>query len=292
MGGGGLSRVRCSARRLCPSSRPDCHHEMFAAFSCKHRCTCPFRPWEFPLRNSSVRIESNQLRDSHFYFLWLCSNITLSPNRAPSFSNRGGPIHHDRTSIGLLQRMQDPENHEAWQEFLKRYHRIISAWARQFLRDANLGDVDADDVTAMVYVRISEILPTFEYDQSKSFRSYIKTMVSRKCINLLKQHARDHDLLHDYVAMCDRKCSQLADTINGQIIKDHTKLKACLDAVKARVAEQTWNAFWLVEVEDRTPKEAALALDISESQVHVNRFRVSKHLQEEWRYRDTGDDGS
>ena len=27
----GFARVRC----------PDCQHEMFVAFSCKHRCTCP-----------------------------------------------------------------------------------------------------------------------------------------------------------------------------------------------------------------------------------------------------------
>jgi ribosomal protein S27E len=27
----GFARVRC----------PDCHHEMFVAFSCKQRCTCP-----------------------------------------------------------------------------------------------------------------------------------------------------------------------------------------------------------------------------------------------------------
>ena len=30
----GFARVRC----------PDCHHEMFVAFSCKQRCTCPSGP--------------------------------------------------------------------------------------------------------------------------------------------------------------------------------------------------------------------------------------------------------
>jgi hypothetical protein len=28
----GFARVRCA----------DCHHELFIAFSCKHRCECPF----------------------------------------------------------------------------------------------------------------------------------------------------------------------------------------------------------------------------------------------------------
>ena len=36
-----LSQVRRPARGLRPRPLPDCQHEMFVAFSCKQRCTCP-----------------------------------------------------------------------------------------------------------------------------------------------------------------------------------------------------------------------------------------------------------
>src|SRR5205814_3561668 len=84
------------------------------------------------------------------------ADATLPPTRA--------------TLLTLLR--QDPSDQASWDEFVERYGRHIYRWCRQW----KLQDADAEDVTQDILVKLTQKLPAFAYDPSRSFRGWLKTV--------------------------------------------------------------------------------------------------------------------
>src|SRR3954453_3563224 len=77
------------------------------------------------------------------------------------------------TRITLLSRLRHaPSDQAGWDEFVERYGRHIYRWCRQW----NLQDADAEDVTQDILVKLTQKLGAFEYDPSRSFRGWLKTV--------------------------------------------------------------------------------------------------------------------
>src|SRR5262249_60824558 len=82
-------------------------------------------------------------------------------------------IVESHTSATLLGRLrQTPTDQAAWAEFTERYGRKIYGWCRQW----NLQEVDAEDVTQTVLLKLAAKMQTFLYDPAKSFRAWLKTV--------------------------------------------------------------------------------------------------------------------
>ena len=94
---------------------------------------------------------------------------------------------YSRTSITLLGRLQsDPDDKEAWSEFVRRYGRIIFRWCRHW----NLQEADAEDVTQNVLLRLAQKMPQFVYDPSRSFRAWLKTLTHHAWSDFFQQPAK------------------------------------------------------------------------------------------------------
>src|SRR4051812_1898453 len=80
------------------------------------------------------------------------------------------------TSVTLLGRLrQFPTDQNAWMLFTERYGRKILAWCRQW----NLQEADSEDVTQTVLLKLADKMKTFDYDATKSFRAWLKTVARR-----------------------------------------------------------------------------------------------------------------
>src|SRR5262249_39827895 len=77
------------------------------------------------------------------------------------------------TRVSLLGRLRrDPANQASWKEFVEHYGSKIYAWCRRW----QLQEADAQDVTQMVLLRLAEKMRDFNYDPSRSFRAWLRTL--------------------------------------------------------------------------------------------------------------------
>jgi len=187
---------------------------------------------------------------------------------------------YSRTSITLLGRLQsNPGDRQAWTEFVQRYGRIIFGWCRRW----QLQEADAEDVTQNVLLRLSEKMPLFVYDPSRSFRAWLKTLT--------------HHAWSDFVSSRSNKVLGAGDTQALQALQslearadleknlddafDRELLEEAMTRVRQRVAHQTWEAFRLTALEGLSGAEAGARIPMQVAQVFVARRRVQKMLQEE-----------
>lgn len=185
-----------------------------------------------------------------------------------------------RTSITLLGRLQsDPNDRQAWSDFVQRYGRIIYGWCRHW----NLQEADAEDVTQNVLLRLAEKMPLFKYDPARSFRAWLKTLT--------------HHAWSDFVSSRQNRDRGSGNTEMLQVLQtveartdlekqldeefDRELLDAAIARVRERVAPQTWEAFRLTAIEGLSGAEAAARIPMQVAQVFVARRRVQKMLQEE-----------
>src|SRR4051812_37528518 len=76
-------------------------------------------------------------------------------------------------STSLLVRLQQARADEAaWSEFVRRYGARIHGWCRRW----GLQEVDAQDVSQNVLLKLVRAMQAFRYDPSQRFRGWLKTV--------------------------------------------------------------------------------------------------------------------
>jgi RNA polymerase sigma factor (sigma-70 family) len=188
----------------------------------------------------------------------------------------------DTTRITLLHRLnQDPTDQVSWAEFVRLYSPAIRAW----LTHRGLQEADAQDVAQNVLLRLTAKLPQFQYDPSKSFRGWLKTLT--------------HHAWHDFVTEAGYRTRGSGDTsvldqlqsvearedlaARVEATFDKELLETALIRAKARVADTTWQAFKLSALEGVSPQTVADQLGIGVSQVYLAKHRLQKLVQKEIR---------
>jgi RNA polymerase sigma-70 factor (ECF subfamily) len=184
-----------------------------------------------------------------------------------------------RTSITLFQMLRHEESRRtAWQEFDRRYRPKIYGWCRRW----GLQDADAEDATQNVLAKLTLLLREFQYDPSSRFRSWLKTVTNNACSDYadrLKNGTGTGDSAVLRLLQTQEARQDLARDLEEAF--DHELLEAAMQAVRQRVAPQTWEAFHLTAVERLSGAEVANRLGIPPSSVFVAKHRVTKLLREE-----------
>jgi RNA polymerase sigma factor (sigma-70 family) len=177
-------------------------------------------------------------------------------------------------------RSGSPADSQAWDDFIVRYRPMIHAWCLKWHLQAS----DADDVVQDVLLKLVAAIRKFQYDPTRSFRAWLKTVT---------QHA-----LADFVAFRRKDPGRAAAPIDmiEQSTEAHTdlehRLEEAYDAevaelamhrIKKRVKPNTWNAFELTVIQGLSGVAAAAKLQIPVAHVFVAKNRVQKMLQQEAR---------
>ena len=196
--------------------------------------------------------------------------------------------HATRTSMTLLGRLRvTPTDVSAWGEFVDRYGPKILGWCRKW----GLQSADAEDVAQVVLLKLAGAMRTFDYDPSRSFRAWLKT---------LTHHAwRDHvDGPNRHgIGSGDTKVLDILQTLEARddllvvLQQEHDRelLERAMPLVEKRVAPKTWQAFRLLALEDRSGKDVASELGMSVAAVYVAKNRVQEMLREEIAGMDSSD---
>lgn len=179
------------------------------------------------------------------------------------------------TRISLLERLQASNaSNASWQEFVNRYAELLKRWCRQW----GVGSSDIDDIVQDTLIAVVGSLPKFEHRGTGSFRGWMKT-IARRCFAQLVQHySRNPASGAAKIENIDVACEKLVDSFDKEAQRELFDLSA--SAVKARVAESTWQAFELSAIQGIAGAQVAEQLGMQLSNVYVARGRVQRMISE------------
>jgi RNA polymerase sigma factor (sigma-70 family) len=185
------------------------------------------------------------------------------------------------TSLTLLERLQkNPDDPLAWQLFIERYQPRIRRWCVVW----GLQDSDADDVAQDVLLKLFAALRKFQYDPSKSFRAWLKTVTQHAWSDFVAARRKEPgqslgkiDTIADSAEAQSDLERQLEDAFDREL------LEVAMHRVKGRTKPAHWEAFQLTAIEGLSGAEVAHKLGIAVGHVFVAKHRVQKMLQEEVR---------
>jgi RNA polymerase sigma-70 factor (ECF subfamily) len=188
----------------------------------------------------------------------------------------------DRTSPSLLGRLRrDSADEVAWSEFVQRYGPQLLHWCRKW----KLQEADAEDVTQTVLVKLADKMRTFEYDPTRSFRAYLKTLTNYAFCDFLESRKRPGaaaggsgvlEMLHTVEARDD-----LVQQLNSAF--DQELFEEAAQRVQARVEPRTWEAFCLTAMEGQSGAAVADKLGMKVATVFKARSKVQHMLHDEIR---------
>ena len=185
-----------------------------------------------------------------------------------------------RTSLSLLGRLRkESVDQDAWGEFVRRYGPHIYRWCRKW----KLQEADAQDVTQAVLVKLVQKMRTFEYDPTRRFRGYLKTLTHYAWCDFLEGRQRaaagsgDTQVLEALQTIEAR--DDLVEHLNHEF--DQEILQEAMTRVQERVERRTWDAFCLTALEGLSGAAAAERLAMKVGTVFKAKSKVQKMLQDE-----------
>jgi RNA polymerase sigma-70 factor (ECF subfamily) len=174
------------------------------------------------------------------------------------------------TSLGMLGQMRQGQG-QGWQRFIELYTVLLNYW---FQRDGVPG-AEWADLRHEVYLAVVKGLPDFEHTPHEGgFRGWLRVIARNKVADLRRDNNPypNTDLLTQHVVRVPDEAS----------IEKKLLFKQAVDLIRTDFEPLTWQAFWLVTVENRRPVDVAHKLGMKVESVYVNKSRVLHRLREEF----------
>lgn len=89
------------------------------------------------------------------------------------------------TPASLLERLRKPHELTAWDRFVELYSPLLFHWAKHLA----LQDCDAADLVQEVFLILFRKLPEFDYDSSRSFRAWLRTVFLNRARQRMRERA-------------------------------------------------------------------------------------------------------
>ncbi|MEO1527107.1 MAG: sigma-70 family RNA polymerase sigma factor [Planctomycetota bacterium] len=175
------------------------------------------------------------------------------------------------TSISLLERLRQPDAETAWERFVQLYTPMIYRWAREI----SLSHDEASDLVQDVFGAVIKKMPTFEYDRTGSFRSWLKTVTSNRARDVVRKLSRqtvDGSAEDQVIAPDD------IEFLSKQEYQEALARRA-LEFAQTEFEPNTWKACWMSVVSDMPAAEIAQELGITVNAVYLAKSRVLRHLR-------------
>jgi RNA polymerase sigma-70 factor (ECF subfamily) len=183
------------------------------------------------------------------------------------------------TSSSLLERVKarDPN---AWPRMCDLYGPYIYRWCRR----AGLQQADAADIAQEVFRTVAAKIAEFQLGRPGGFRAWLQAITRNKIGDHLRRR-RGHAQGQGGTAAQDQ-LQQIAESLDSASAadaeaQDNLLPHRALSLVRSEFADRTWQAFWLVVAEGRSPAEVARQLGTTLAAVYMAKSRVLCRLRQE-----------
>jgi len=182
----------------------------------------------------------------------------------------------DSTSTSLLEQFQQAPGQQTWSRFVRLYTPLLFYWARKL----GMREADAADLVQDVFTILVQKLPTFQYDQGKGFRSWLRTVLLNKWRSSLRRGANAPKTVQE--GLGEVPDPQGPEELVEAEYRQHL-LSNALDLMKSEFPFKTWKACWEHVVLGRPAAEVAAELGIVVGAVYVAKSRVLSRVRQELR---------
>lgn len=167
----------------------------------------------------------------------------------------------DNTRVTLIDKLKDPENSSAWQDFHDLYGNLIIGWACRLGASRDL----AQDILQESMITLLRLMQTFEYDTSRgSFRAFLKTISRRRTIDAFRREGK-------YIAINEAENNILEedpDTSKSPDSPDMDTVWLCGILAKAlkkaftKIDQKTYKAFCMYVLDELPAQEVVRRMNI------------------------------
>ncbi len=180
----------------------------------------------------------------------------------------------DVTRASLLIRLRDVRDTDAWADFEHLYAPLLYDYARS----RGLNHEDAEDIRSECYAAVVKQIKEFEYDRSKgSFKSWLRTIVSRRVIDRLRKRRELHADSHVLRELPDVDASD-EQAWEREWKRQH--LRYCVELARPQVSPTVWKAFRMLAEDGASVEAVCEALSMTASQVYKAKARMLALVRE------------
>jgi RNA polymerase sigma-70 factor (ECF subfamily) len=186
------------------------------------------------------------------------------------------------TSRSLLMQLKDGQP-AAWERLTSLYAPLVYHWCRTM----HLAEQDMPDVFQQVFQSVASHIQAFHKDRpGDTFRHWLRAITRNKVRDHFRRTAREAQAAGGTDAQIF--FSQLASPEEAEEGDAHDEegevrqlLRGVLERIRGQVHPQTWEAFWKVVVEGKTPEEVGEELAMRPGTIRVAKSRVLSRLRAE-----------
>ncbi len=175
----------------------------------------------------------------------------------------------------MLQSLRSPNDDAAWRRFIDLYTPLILRWgSRLGLSEAETEDL-AQDVMAKLVVKMA----AYEYDASRSFRSWLKTVSQNQARDFLRRRGIQQRVMQEMGQQLDDH-EPAVDFLSEQEYSD-LLIKRAIELMEADFEPTSCKACWMSVVDQKPAAEIAAELGITANAVYLARSKILRRLRAE-----------
>ncbi len=197
---------------------------------------------------------------------------SLSASRSQPLSSLDRLTRHrllPNTPVTLLQRVRENNDRAAWDDLVRLLVPLVDHWVRQTIPHRD----DRADVGQDVFLELAKRLPTWQYDRSRSFRAWLKTIARTKCIDLFRKRGNPAGEQH---------LSQLAAAeVPDELERQETIIltRSALGLLESQVRPDIWSIFRQYVLDEVPAATVATVCDVEVGYVYLVRNRLLTRLR-------------
>ena len=183
------------------------------------------------------------------------------------------------TRVSLLLRLRDPQDHEAWVEFVALYEPVTYRMQRR----NGLQDADAQDVMQELFLAVSRSIDRWDPAKERgSFRGWLRRVARNLVINRLKH--RDRRVIATGGSGPQAMLDMLPAADGPESAEFDRQLRRAMfhraaEQVRREVHPASWQAFWETSIVGTSPADAAKKLGMAVGAIRVAKCRVLARLR-------------
>ena len=187
----------------------------------------------------------------------------------------------DSTSLSLLEKIRAREE-SAWQRLVDLYGPLVFSWCCR----CGLSREDASDVFQEVLAAVAANIAQFRRQRpGDTFRGWLRVIARNQSrLHFRRQRDRPRAIGGSTAQM---RVQELPDEMeqesdpSTETRERSGLLRRGLDLVRSEFEEHTWRAFWLVVVEQCSPREVGAQLQMTSGAVRQAKYKVLRKLRNE-----------
>jgi RNA polymerase sigma-70 factor (ECF subfamily) len=189
-----------------------------------------------------------------------------------------GLILEDSTSTTLIEQVKAGKQ-DAWVKFVDLYGPLVYRWCRE----KGQGPEEAQDIGQEVFRKVATHISSYHRDRPGSFCGWLRVITKNAIVDFSRQSQKQPDACGGTEAqiLFGEVPDPVDDELDDTAVRDDVYLvHRALDQVRHEFADNVFQAFSKMTIDEYSSREVAEELNMTPNSVRQAKFRVLQRLRE------------